>query len=77
MGLIVLELGTFTGFSAVAWHEGTRATNAEIVTLDIRGEILEMALDFFKELHVDDRITVVQGPALKTYVAALPIHGVQ
>ena len=64
----MLELGTYTGFSAVAWYDGTRATKAEIVTLDIRNEVLEQTCKFFKELEVDDRITVVAGPAAETLV---------
>ena len=65
----VLEIGTFTGFSAIAWYEGTKATQAEIVTLDIRSDILDTAREIFKTLQVDDRVKVVEGPALKTYEA--------
>ena len=66
VAIIVLEIGTFTGFSALAWYEGTRATNAEIVTLDVRGEVLNFTRKYFKDLGVDDRITVVEGPAIST-----------
>ncbi|KAL2059190.1 hypothetical protein ABVK25_000482 [Lepraria finkii] len=62
----VLEVGTFTGFSALAWYEGTRATNAEIITLDVRGEVLNFTRKMFKELGVDDRIRVIEGPAAST-----------
>ncbi|KAL8953258.1 MAG: hypothetical protein Q9222_000863 [Ikaeria aurantiellina] len=62
----VLEIGTFTGFSALAWYEGTKATEAEIVTLDIQSEILKTTSTLFKELGVDDRITLVEGPAATT-----------
>ena len=65
----VLELGTYTGFSAVAWYEGTRATNAEIVTLDLPSEGLKNTRKYFKELAVDDRITVIEGPAAETSVS--------
>ena len=61
--LIVLELGTFTGFSALAWYEGTRETKAEIITLDIRGEVLNFARKLFRDLKVNDRIQVMEGPA--------------
>lgn len=63
---IVLEVGTFTGFSALAWYEGTRSTAAEIVTLDIRGEVLNFTRKMFKEVGVDDRITVLEGPAAES-----------
>ncbi len=64
----MLEIGSYTGFSAVAWYEGTRANKAEIVTLDRRNEVLEQTYKFFKELEVDDRITVIEGPAAETWV---------
>ncbi|CAL8584120.1 hypothetical protein XPA_009725 [Xanthoria parietina] len=62
----VLEIGTFTGFSALAWYEGTKASGAEIVTLDVTHEFLEATAKLFKELGVDDRIILVEGPAAKT-----------
>lgn len=63
---VVLEVGTFTGFSALAWYEGTRSTAAEIVTLDIRGEVLNFTRKMFKAVGVDDRITVIEGPAAES-----------
>ena len=63
---LVLEVGTFTGFSALAWYEGTRATKAEIITLDVRGEVLNFTRKMFSELGVDDRIKVIEGPAAST-----------
>ena len=63
---LVLELGTYTGFSAVAWYDGTRANKAEIVTLDNRTDVLERTRAFFKQLGVDDRITSTAGPAAET-----------
>ena len=63
---LVLEVGTFTGFSALAWYEGTRTTKAEIITLDVRGEVLNFTRKMFAELGVDDRIKVIEGPAAST-----------
>ena len=65
---LVLELGTYTGFSAVAWYDGTRANKAEIVTLDNRKDVLERTRAFIKQLGVDDRITSIAGPAAETLV---------
>ena len=59
----VLEVGTFTGFSALAWYEGTRATKAEIISLDVRHDVVEYTTRFLKEVGVDDRISVIEGPA--------------
>ncbi|XP_044714532.1 o-methyltransferase domain-containing protein [Hirsutella rhossiliensis] len=30
----ILEIGCYTGYSALAWYEGTRKTNAEIISLE-------------------------------------------
>ncbi|KAI9713023.1 MAG: hypothetical protein M1820_001008 [Bogoriella megaspora] len=57
----VLEIGTYTGFSALAWYEGTRSTKSEIVTIDLPGHVLEQTKDFFKEMGADDRIRVMEG----------------
>ncbi|KAL9034182.1 MAG: hypothetical protein Q9214_007162, partial [Letrouitia sp. 1 TL-2023] len=58
-----LEVGTFTGFSALAFYEGTRSTNAEIVTMDVRGEVLQFTRKMFQDVGADDRIMVMEGPA--------------
>ena len=63
---LVLEIGTFTGFSALAWYEGTRTTKAEIITLDVRGEVLNFTRKMFADLGVDDRIKIIEGPAAST-----------
>lgn len=68
MTCVVLELGTFTGVSALAWYDGTRANQAEIVTLDVRADVVERTRAFFKQLGVDDRITPIAGPAAETSV---------
>ncbi|KAL2040538.1 hypothetical protein N7G274_006517 [Stereocaulon virgatum] len=64
----VLEVGTFAGFSALAWYVGTRATNVEIVTLDVRGEGLHFTTKMFKEFDVEDRICIIKGLAASTWV---------
>ena len=50
----------------MAWYEGTKTTKAEIVTLDIRSEVLESTKKALKEHGVEDRITLVEGPASET-----------
>ena len=59
----VLEFGTYTGFSALAWYEGTRSTNAEIITLENRSDLVDSVQGFFERLGVNDRIKVLSGPA--------------
>lgn len=63
-----LELGTLTGFSALAWYEGTKTSNVEIVSFDVRSAVLETTSDFFKERVVAHRITLVGFSAAKTFV---------
>ncbi|KAL8822077.1 MAG: hypothetical protein Q9191_007181 [Dirinaria sp. TL-2023a] len=71
----VLEVGTFTGFSALAWYEGTRATQAEIITLDVRGEVLAFTRSKFQEMGVDDRIQILEGPAAASLANGDPTRG--
>lgn len=62
----VLEVGTLTGFSTLACKEDTRATNAGIVTLDVRGEVLHFIREMLNELGVDDCLRIIEGPAALT-----------
>lgn len=71
----ILEIGTFTGFSALAWYEGTRATQAEILTLDVRGEVLAFTRKMFQDAGVDDRIRIIEGPAAASLLNPEQIHG--
>ena len=62
----VLEVGTFSGFSALAWYEGTKATQAQIVTLELSPEMIKVAREIFKKTGVEDRVELVEGPASET-----------
>ncbi|GAB1210892.1 hypothetical protein ATERTT37_000002 [Aspergillus terreus] len=62
---IVLELGTFTGVSALAFYEATKDTLAEIITIDISERFLKIAQDAFNRYGATDRIHVVQGACLQ------------
>lgn len=61
----VLELGMFTGVSALALHEATRQTGAEIVTADVSEKYLKIAEDAFKRHGATDRIRVIRGDCLQ------------
>jgi predicted O-methyltransferase YrrM len=60
----VLELGTFTGVGALAFHEATKHTNAEIVTVDVSEKYLKIAEDAFKRHRATNRIRVIKGNCL-------------
>jgi predicted O-methyltransferase YrrM len=59
----VLEIGTYSGYSAIAWHEGTKDTKAEIVTLELSPKMIAASRAAFKQFNVEDRIKLVEGPA--------------
>jgi len=60
-----LELGTFTGYSAICIARGL-ADGGTLVTCDISGEWTEIARRYFDEAGVADRIDLRLGPALET-----------
>jgi caffeoyl-CoA O-methyltransferase len=65
-----LELGTFTGYSAICIARGL-PEDGLVVTCDVNEEWAEMARRYWDEAGVADRIELRLGPALET-LAALP-----
>jgi predicted O-methyltransferase YrrM len=65
-----LELGTFTGYSAICVARGL-GEGGTLVTCDISGEWTEVARRYFEEAGVADRIDLRLGPALET-LRAMP-----
>ncbi|EEQ85214.2 uncharacterized protein BDCG_08483 [Blastomyces dermatitidis ER-3] len=59
----ILEIGTYSGYSALAWYEGTKATQAEIITLELSPEMIAAARGIFDKYNVNDRVTLIEGPA--------------
>ena len=66
----VLEIGMFTGYSALMMAEGLPA-DGRLITCDIDPEAEAMARSFFARSPHGHKIEVRMGPALDT-VAALP-----
>ncbi|OJD18668.1 hypothetical protein AJ78_01364 [Emergomyces pasteurianus Ep9510] len=62
----ILEIGTYSGYSALAWYEGTKATQAEIITLELSPEMIAAARSVFDKYNVNDRITLIEGPAAES-----------
>jgi len=60
-----LELGTFTGYSAICIARGL-AEGGKLVTCDISGDWTEIARRYFDAAGVADRIDLRLGPALDT-----------
>jgi predicted O-methyltransferase YrrM len=61
----VLELGTFTGYSALAMALAL-PENGRVVTCDVNEQYVAMAKQYWEEADVGDRIEVRIGPALRT-----------
>ena len=61
----VLEIGTFTGYSAVTMSL-VLPKNGSITCLDINKTTSKSASNFFKRAHVDKKINIILGPALNT-----------
>ena len=66
----VLEIGTFTGYSALCMAEAL-PDDGEVVTCDFDAEVTAVAQRFFARSPVGHKVTVKLGDALET-VRALP-----
>lgn len=60
-----VEVGTFTGYSALCIAEGLSASG-RLTCFDISADWVEVGRPFWEEAGVADRIEVVIGPALET-----------
>jgi caffeoyl-CoA O-methyltransferase len=60
-----LELGTFTGYSAICVARGL-GDGGQLVTCDLNGDWTRIARRYFEESGVVDRIDLRLGPALET-----------
>ena len=61
----ILEIGTFTGYSALSMALAT-TTEGNVICLDINKETSEKAESFFKKANLENKIKVILGPALDT-----------
>ncbi|KAK6339342.1 hypothetical protein TWF718_008762 [Orbilia javanica] len=63
----ILEIGCFTGFSALAFAESLKdVEGAKIITLDINPETAKIARKAFKDAGVDHIVSLIVGPAKET-----------
>lgn len=60
-----LDVGTFTGYSALALAEGVSA-DGEVVTLEADPKIADMARSNFSKVKEGHKITLLQGDALQS-----------
>ncbi|MDN5200939.1 O-methyltransferase [Fulvivirgaceae bacterium BMA10] len=60
----VLEIGTYTGYSAICLAEGL-AENGKLITIDINEELENVAKNYFKEAGLENTIDQIVGDALE------------
>lgn len=60
----VLELGTFTGYSAIAMARGLQRSDAVLHTVEINDELQDFAAEYIEQAGMRDRIVQHIGPAL-------------
>jgi predicted O-methyltransferase YrrM len=59
----VLEIGCFTGYSALAWYEATEKNKADIITLELDPKMIAASRETFDKYGLNDRVTLIEGPA--------------
>lgn len=67
----VLEIGTFTGYSALAMAERLPA-DGEVVTCDVNPETMRLAQSFWDKSPSGKKIKPMLGPALETLEKVTP-----
>jgi caffeoyl-CoA O-methyltransferase len=67
----ILEIGTFTGYSALSMAEAL-PPDGEVVTLEVRGDHAAKAREHIEQAGMRGRITVVEGQALESLAR---LHG--
>jgi len=65
MPRLVVEVGTFTGYSALSMAEGL-PEGGRLVTCELDPDRARIATERFRDSPVGDRITLYHGPALET-----------
>ncbi|RFC53934.1 O-methyltransferase [Brumimicrobium aurantiacum] len=60
----ILEIGTYTGYSAICLAEGLKE-NGKLITIDVNYELEEMVNSYIKEADLSDKIEMKVGNALE------------
>jgi len=68
----ILEIGTFTGYSAICLSEGL-ADGGQLHTIEINEELKKQNQSYFNEVNLEDKITAHFGDALNV----IPQIGIQ
>jgi predicted O-methyltransferase YrrM len=60
---LVLEIGTYTGYSAICMAQGLNE-NGKIITIEINPELENICRKYFAESEMNDKINLIIGDAL-------------
>ncbi len=60
---VILEIGTFTGYSAICLAEGLQ-NGGKLITIDINDELRDRVTGYFREAGLEDRIDYRTGNAV-------------
>ncbi len=60
----ILEIGTFTGYSAICLAKGLQA-NGKLITIDINEELTPMVKKYIAAENMEDKIDVITGNAIE------------
>jgi predicted O-methyltransferase YrrM len=58
----ILEIGTFTGYSAICLARGLKS-DGKLITIEINDELTDFARSYFKKAGLDSKITQLTGKA--------------
>lgn len=58
----VLEIGTYTGYSALCFAEGL-AENGKVITIDVNEELTDLVQEFIIKSNMKDKIEAIIGDA--------------
>lgn len=61
---IILEIGTFTGYSAICLSKGLKP-GGKLITIEINDELTDFAHSYFCKAGVESKITQITGNALE------------
>ncbi len=61
---VILEIGTFTGYSAICLAQGLQA-GGKITTIDCNPEMEDFTRPYFEEAGVNDKINMIIGDAIE------------
>lgn len=60
----ILEIGTFTGYSAICLARGLRK-DGTLTTIEVNDELRATSLEFFRRAGVEEKIELINGDALE------------